>query len=156
MCKIWILWACINTFTIHFITYALLVLSWIPFCLQNCPNSSWHRFNKVMETFLKDFVDMITSRRCCRFVSCTSMMQTSCSTSSQRFRLRSGDCRGHLSSDLTAMFKKPVWLVITGWSATTFRLWCLNDAQLLQRDLKCAKKTSLRPLQTPPPLWNDE
>ncbi len=26
-----------------------------PFCLQNCLNSSWHRFNKVLETFLTDF-----------------------------------------------------------------------------------------------------
>ncbi len=26
-----------------------------PFCLQNCLNSSWHRFNKVLETFLRDF-----------------------------------------------------------------------------------------------------
>ncbi len=26
-----------------------------PFCLQNCLNSSWHRFNKVLETLLRDF-----------------------------------------------------------------------------------------------------
>ncbi len=25
------------------------------FCLQNCLNSSWHGFNKVLETFLRDF-----------------------------------------------------------------------------------------------------
>ncbi len=25
------------------------------FCLQNCLHSSWHRFNKVLETFLRDF-----------------------------------------------------------------------------------------------------
>ncbi len=26
-----------------------------PVCLQSCLNSSWHRFNKVLETFLRDF-----------------------------------------------------------------------------------------------------
>ncbi len=28
---------------------------WTPFYLQNCLNSSCHRFNKVLETFLRDF-----------------------------------------------------------------------------------------------------
>ncbi len=42
---------------------------------------------------------MITSHSCCRFVVCTSMMQISRSTSSQRcsIGLRSGDSGGHLS-----------------------------------------------------------
>ncbi len=35
--------------------YTLLVPGWIPFFLQNGLNSSWHRFNKVLETFLRDF-----------------------------------------------------------------------------------------------------
>ncbi len=35
----------------HFIRYTLLVPGWTPFCL----NSLWHRFNKVLETFLRDF-----------------------------------------------------------------------------------------------------
>ncbi len=35
--------------------YSLLVSGWTPFCLQNCLNSLWHRFNKVLETFLRDF-----------------------------------------------------------------------------------------------------
>ncbi|AWO96124.1 Kinesin-like protein, partial [Scophthalmus maximus] len=39
----------------HFIRYTLLVKVWTPFCLQNCLNSSWHTFNKVLETFLRDF-----------------------------------------------------------------------------------------------------
>ena len=33
----------------------LLVKGWSPFCLQNGLNSSWHTFNKVLETFLRDF-----------------------------------------------------------------------------------------------------
>ncbi len=39
----------------HFIRYTLLVPGWTPFCLQNCLNSSWHGFNKMLETFLRDF-----------------------------------------------------------------------------------------------------
>ncbi len=38
-----------------FISYTLLVPGWTSFCLQNCFKSSWHRFNKVLETFLRDF-----------------------------------------------------------------------------------------------------
>ncbi len=71
----------------HFIRY----MGWTPFSLQNCLNSPWHRFNKVLETFLRDFfvhIDMIASNSCCRFVGCTSQR---CSIG-----LRSGDCGGHL------------------------------------------------------------
>ncbi len=45
---------CLYTLIGHFIRYTLLVPGWTPFCLQNCLNSSWHRFNKVLETFLWD------------------------------------------------------------------------------------------------------
>jgi len=43
----------------------MLVPNWTPFCLQNCFNSLWHRFNKLLETFLMgDFgpwlLDIIT------------------------------------------------------------------------------------------------
>ncbi len=81
----------IYTLTGHFIRYTLLVPGWTPFCLQNCLNSSWHSFNKVLETFLRDFGpywhDSITQLRISR------------STTSQRcsIGLRSGDCGGHLS-----------------------------------------------------------
>ncbi len=43
------------TLTGHFIRYTLLVLGWTPFCLQNRLISSWHRFNKVLETFFRYF-----------------------------------------------------------------------------------------------------
>lgn len=36
----------------HFIIYTLLVLG-RPFCFQNCYNSSCHRFNKMLETFIR-------------------------------------------------------------------------------------------------------
>ncbi len=44
-------------------------------------------------------IGMIASHSCCRFVSCTSMMRISRSTTSQRcsIGLRSSDCGGHLS-----------------------------------------------------------
>ncbi len=91
----------IYTLTSHFIRYTLLVLGWTPFCLQNCLKSSWHRFNKLLETFLRYLVhiDMIASRSYCRFVGCTSIMGISRSTTSQRccIGLRSGYCGGHLS-----------------------------------------------------------
>ncbi len=45
----------ISTITGHFIRYTLLVPGWTHFCLQNCLNSLWHIFNKVLETFLRDF-----------------------------------------------------------------------------------------------------
>ncbi len=45
---------CVYTLTGHFIRYTLLVPGWASFCLQNWLNSSWHRFNKVLETFLRD------------------------------------------------------------------------------------------------------
>ncbi len=74
--------------------------SWTPFCLQNCLNSSWHRFNKEILVH----IDMIASHSCCRFVGCTSMMWISRSTTSQScsIGLRSGDCGGHLSKMQTS------------------------------------------------------
>ncbi len=48
-------WYIRYTLTGHFIRYILLVSGWTHFCLQNCFNSSWRRFNKVLETFLRDF-----------------------------------------------------------------------------------------------------
>ncbi len=44
-----------HTLTGHFFRHTLLVPGWTLFCLQNCLNSSCHRFNEVLETFLRDF-----------------------------------------------------------------------------------------------------
>ncbi len=91
----------VYTLTGHFIRYTLLVPGWTHFSLQNCLNSSWHRFNKVLKhsSEILVHIDMIASRSCCRFVGCTSMMWISRSTTSQScsIGLRSGDCGGHLS-----------------------------------------------------------
>lgn len=50
--------------TRHFITDTFLVLSWTTFCPQNCINSLWHRFKKLLETYLRDvgpyLLDIIT------------------------------------------------------------------------------------------------
>ncbi len=90
----------IYTLTGHFIRYILLVPDWTHFCLQNCLNSLWHRFNKVLETVLRDigpyWHDNITQLLLiCRL----QMMRISRSTTSQRcsIGLRSGDCGGYLS-----------------------------------------------------------
>ncbi len=128
----------IYTLTGHFIRYTLRVPGWTPFCLQNYLNYSWHRFNKVLETLLKNFGPYWHD-------SITQLLQ---------------NCRLHIHyanlpfhhipkvlycieiwwlwrpfewSELIAMFKKPVWddvsfvtlytVVIKGWtwSATILR-----------------------------------
>lgn len=44
----------LDTLSRYFIRYILSVLGWTLFCRQSCLNSSWHIFNKVLETFLRD------------------------------------------------------------------------------------------------------
>lgn len=74
--------------TSHFLGYTFPALVQTPFDLPNCLNSSYHGFNKQLETFLRDFgPDLIASRDCCRFVSCIPMIWFSHSTTSQRFLL---------------------------------------------------------------------
>ncbi len=78
-----------------------LLPGWTPFFLQNCFNSLWHRFNKVLETLLRDFGpywhDSITQLlQICRLhihdVNLPFHHIPRCS-----IELRSGDCGGHLS-----------------------------------------------------------
>ncbi len=102
---------------------------------------------------------MIASHSFCRFVVCTSMMRISRSSTSQRcsIGLRSGDCGEHLSkvnsSSCSRNQSEMIWalchgalscwkyirrwytVVIKGWTWSqqySGRLWCLNDAQLVQ------------------------
>ncbi len=76
-----------NTLTGHFIRYTLLVPCWTPFCLQNSPNSSWLRFNKVnIGKIPQRFWSILTWEHdavAADFFGCTSMMQISRSTASQ-------------------------------------------------------------------------
>lgn len=52
----------------RYIRYTSLLLGWNSvFCLQNCVKSSWHWFNKMLETFFSH-VHMIVSHICFRFV----------------------------------------------------------------------------------------
>ncbi len=90
-----------HTHTFHFIRYTLLVRVWTPFCLQNCLNSSWHRFNKVLETFLRDFGpychDRITQLlQICR-LHIHDVNLSFHHIPNVLYWLRSGDCGGHLS-----------------------------------------------------------
>ncbi len=48
-----------QTLTGHFIRYTLLVPGWTPFCLQNCLNSSCHRFNKVLKHSSETFFPVL-------------------------------------------------------------------------------------------------
>ncbi len=50
-----IIYIYIHTHSLATLLGTLLVPVWTPFCLQNFLNSSWHRINKVLETFLRDF-----------------------------------------------------------------------------------------------------
>ncbi len=118
---------------------------------------------------------MIASRSCCRFVGCTSMMRISRSTTSQRcsIGLRSGDCGGHLSKVNSLSCSRNqlsfvTWCIILldvaigrwvhcshkgtaeGQQQYSGRLWCLNDAQLVLRGPKCAKKIITTPLHHHP------
>ncbi len=113
---------------------------------------------------------MIASRCCCRFVGCTSMMWISRSTTSQRcsIGLRSGDCGDHLSKVNTLSCSRNqseiIWALWHGalscWSSIRRWVYCshkgmnmisnntqvgcgvFNDAQLVLRGQKCAKKLS--------------
>ncbi len=118
-------------------------------------------------------IDMIASHSCCRFVGCTCMIWISRSTTSQMcsIGLRSGDCGGHLSKvnslSCSRNQSEMIWalwrciillevasedgytVVIKGWHGQqqySGRLWRLNDAQLVLRGSKCAKKISPTPL----------
>ncbi len=88
----------IYTHTGYFIRYTLLVGP--PFAFRMAlilygidSSRCWKHSLEILV-----HIDMISSHSCCRIVGCTSMMQISCSTTSQRcsIGLRSGDWGGHL------------------------------------------------------------
>ncbi len=123
---------------------------------------------------------MIASRRFCRFVGCTSMMQISRSTTSQRCSIgfRSGDCGGRLSKVNSLSCSRnqseiiwPLWHgALSCWKYIRRWVHCSHkgmdmvsnntqvgcgDAQLVLRGPKCAKKispTSLHHHHQPEPL----
>ena len=80
-----------NTLTSHFISSTALVACWTSSLLQNHLNSWCHRFNQVLETFLRGsgprWHDSIIS-----YISCSTTSQSCCTG------LRSGGCRGHWST----------------------------------------------------------
>lgn len=49
------LWQQDTIFNMEPTRYTFLLLSWNPLCLQNCFISLWHRFKKVLGTFLRNF-----------------------------------------------------------------------------------------------------
>lgn len=46
-------------YPVHF----LVLAGWTLFCLQNRLHSWWHGFNKVLQTFLRDFWSILTRQR---------------------------------------------------------------------------------------------
>lgn len=99
---------------------------------------------------------MTASHSCCRFLSCTSMVQISHSTKSKNcsIRLSSGGCRGHLTamaSTETSVKGFATWctIVLALWSwrdghdqqQYSGKLWCLDNADLELKGSKCAKKS---------------
>lgn len=47
---------CDNILTGHFIRCTFfLLLAWAPVDIQNCLSNLWHRFNKLMESFIRVF-----------------------------------------------------------------------------------------------------
>ncbi len=92
----------VYTLTGHFTRYILLVPGWTPFCLQNCFKSSWHRFNKVLEKFLRDFGpywhDSIAQLlQICRLHIHNANLPFHHIPNVLYIGLRPGDCGGHLS-----------------------------------------------------------
>ncbi len=87
------------TLTGPFIRYTLLVPGWTPFCILNCLNSLWHRFNKVLERFLRDFGSYLheSITQLLQICQLHIIFRISCPTTSQRcsIGLRTGDCGGN-------------------------------------------------------------
>ncbi len=140
----------LNTLTGPFIRYTLLVPGWTLFCLQNCLNYSWHRFNKVLETFLRDFGpywhDSITQLlQICQLHIHDANLSCSRNQSEMIWALWHGalSCWKKPSEDKYTVVKKRDG---HGQQLYSGRLWCLNDAQLVIRGPKCAKKISHTPL----------
>lgn len=91
-------------------------------CHQSCHNYLWHTFNKVLKYFSEVLVHIYTiaSCRCCKFVSLTSVMQSSLSTTYQRCFIGFGDCGRHWSPvNLWSYSRKPVW------DDVSFVAWCV-------------------------------
>ncbi len=141
----------------------LLRLDWCGIDSTRC----WKHSSEILVHIV-----MIASHSCCRFVVCTSMMRISRSSTSQRcsIGLRSGDCGGYLSKvNSLSCSRNQSEMIWSLWrciillevhqkmvhcshkemdtvSNNTQVDWCLNDAQLVLMDPKCAKKIPPTPL----------
>lgn len=89
---------------VQMIKYSLLVLGWTAFWLH----SSWHSFNRVLETFLRHEHDMITQ---------LLQIWISLFTTSQRcsVRLGSGECGCHLSTANTSHVRETSEMIKSFW-----------------------------------------
>ncbi len=114
----------------HFIRYNLLVPGWTPFWFQNCLNSSWHIFNKVLETFLRDFSpywhDNITQSLHIRDANLPFHHIPKVLYWIKIWLLSNG--RPFEKSELIVMFKKPVW------DDLSFVTWCIILLEVTSED----------------------
>ena len=124
----------------HLIRYTLLVKAWNPFCLQNCLNSSRDTFNKVLETFLRDFGpywhDSITQLlQICRLHIYDANLPFHHISKVLYWIEIWWQWRPLEYSELIVMFKKPVW------DGVSFVTWCiilLEEA--IRRCVNCGHK----------------
>ncbi len=151
----------IYTLTGHFIRYTLLVPGWTPFCLQNCLNSSWHRFNKMLETFLRDFGPYWHDSIMQLLYICWLHIHDANLPFHHIPKVLYWIEIWWLWRTVEAIWVKWTHCHVQETSLRWFelyesgRLWRLNDAQLVQRGPKCAKKispTSLHQHHQPEPL----
>lgn len=128
------------TFTGPFIRDTWLVLNWTPFCLQNCVNSSWHRFIKVLEAFIRGaqlaLMDPTLAKKYPphHYTATSSLNWTTTQTRSMvSYRLHQilnlpSECRSingdssdkaTVSKFLLSYFSEPVWII----ASVSFLSW---------------------------------
>lgn len=140
----------------HFLNQTMLVLGWMPFCLQSFLKLSCHTFNKVLEKFLRYFGphwhDSVTqvlqiyrlhiedgNLQSCYIENKLCLIEVQSLWSQFEYR------------ELIVMFKKSAWdyfsfvtrcVILHGQQQYSGRLWWLNHAELVLISPEYAKKMS--------------
>lgn len=138
--------------TSKFIEYTLLIPGWFPCFPQDCINSSWHSFNKMLENSSEILIHIYVQHIRWLYIHDANRLfskipKVLCWTEIcwlWRFEY----------SERMTMFKKTVWddlsvlsgfrwMFINGCTWSACRLWYLINVQLWFSEQKCAKKISL-------------
>lgn len=117
------------------------------------PSLFWNRFNKVLETSSEILVHirLIISESYCRFVGCTSVMLTSCSTTSQKCStgFRSGSYGGYLSTGNLLSCSRNQFEIVWGFWHGKVSRWKQHSEDgytLIRKEPKVCQKISPVPL----------